>query len=220
MYWRIRDLFGKEHALIRELVFRDFYSKIYNLKPELQRGQALHDKLDKAIPWSYDKKLFKAWCDGRTGFPIVDAGMRQLNTIGWQHNRVRMITSNILTKYLLIDWRWGERYFSRMLTDYDPASNNMGWTWSASTGPDAQPFFRAPFNPYIQSKKFDPEAEYIKKWVPELAEVEPKDIHRWGEEKIRAKYPNVKYPAPIVDQRDASQRAVQIYKEAFKKSRE
>ena len=220
MYWKIRDLFGKEHALIRELVFRDFYSKIYNLKPELQRGQALHDKLDKAIPWSYDKKLFKAWCEGKTGFPIVDAGMRQLNTIGWQHNRVRMITSNILTKYLLIDWRWGERYFATRLVDYDPGSNNMGWTWSASTGPDAQPFFRAPFNPFIQSKKFDPEAEYIKKWVPELAEVDPKDIHRWGEEKIRAKYPNVKYPAPIVDQREASQRAVSIYNEAFKKSRE
>lgn len=220
MYWHTRELFGKGHALIRELVFRDFYMKIYGLKPELQRGQALHDKLDKAIPWSYDKKLFKAWCEGRTGFPIVDAGMRQLNTIGWQHNRVRMITSNILTKYLLIDWRWGERYFAQKLVDYDPSSNAMGWQWSASIGPDAVPYFRAPFNPFIQSKKFDPDAEYIKKWVPELADVDAKDIHKWGEEKVRAKYPNTKYPAPLVDQKEASQRAVKIYKEAFLKSKQ
>lgn len=219
MYWYIQDLFGKNHALIRELVFRDFYMKIYTLKPELQRGQALHDRLDKAIPWSYDKKLFRKWCDGRTGYPIVDAGMRQLNMIGWQHNRVRMITSNILTKYLLIDWRLGERYFAQKLVDYDPASNAMGWQWSASVGPDAVPYFRAPFNPFIQSKKFDSDAEYIKKWVPELKDVDSKDIHKWGEEKIRAKYPNINYPAPILDQREASQRAVRIYKEAFEKSK-
>lgn len=219
MYWYIRELFGRFHGLIRELVFRDFYMKIYALKPELQRGVALHDVLDKAIPWSYDKKMFKAWCEGKTGYPIVDAGMRQLNTIGWQHNRVRMITSNLLTKYFLIDWRWGERYFAQKLVDYDPASNAMGWQWSSSVGPDAVPYFRAPFNPYIQSKKFDPDCEYIKKWVPELQDVDPKDIHKWGEAKIRAKYPDIKYPAPLVDQKEASQRAVKIYKEAFEKSK-
>jgi len=219
MYWHVHDLFGGNHGLIRELVFRDFYMKIYGLKPELQRGKALHDALDKAIPWSYDKKLFKAWCEGKTGFPMVDAGMRQLNTIGWQHNRVRMITSNLLTKYLLIDWRWGERYFAQQLVDYDPASNAMGWQWSSSVGPDAVPYFRAPFNPYIQSKKFDTDAEYIKKWVPELQEVDPKDIHKWDDEKVRDKYPTVSYPAPLVDQKEASRRAVKIYKEAFEKSK-
>jgi deoxyribodipyrimidine photo-lyase len=219
MYWHTRDIFGKHHSLLRELVFRDFYMKIYGLKPELQRGRALHDRLDKAIPWRYDKKLFKAWCEGRTGFPIVDAGMRQLNTIGWQHNRVRMVTSNILTKYLLIDWRWGERYFAQQLVDYDPASNAMGWQWSSSVGPDAVPYFRAPFNPFTQSKKFDPDAEYIKRWVTELAEVDPKDIHKWGEEKVRAKYPGLSYPAPLVDQKEASRRAVEVYKEAYAKSK-
>jgi deoxyribodipyrimidine photo-lyase len=193
--------------------------KIYGLKPELQRGKALHDALDKAIPWSYDKGEFKKWCEGKTGFPIVDAGMRQLNTIGWQHNRVRMITSNILTKYLLIDWRWGERYFAQQLVDYDPASNAMGWQWSASVGPDAVPYFRAPFNPYIQSKKFDTDCEYIKKWVPELKEVDPKDIHKWDDEKVRTKYPTISYPAPLVVQKEASRRAVKIYKEAFEKSK-
>lgn len=219
MYWYIRELFGKEHGLIRELVFRDFYSKIYNLRPELQRGQAFHDKLDKAIPWSYDKKLFQAWCEGRTGFPLVDAGMRQLNTIGLQHNRVRMVTSNILTKYFLIDWRLGERYFAKKLVDYDPASNAMGWQWSSSVGPDAVPYFRYPFNPYVQSKKFDPDCEYIKKWLPELADVDPRDIHKWGDEKVRAKYHGIDYPAPLVDQKKASHRAVKIYKEAFEKSK-
>ena len=220
MYWHVRGLFGRYHGLIRELVFRDFYMKIYGLKPELQRGRALYDSLDKHIPWSYDKKLFRAWCEGKTGFPIVDAGMRQLNTIGWQHNRVRMITSNILTKYLLIDWRWGERYFANKLVDYDPASNAMGWQWSSSVGPDAVPYFRAPFNPFTQSKKFDKDCEYIKKWIPELQDVDPKDIHRWGEEKIRAKYPNTSYAVPLVDQKEASHRAVRIYKEAFEKSRQ
>ena len=219
MYWHIRELFGKDHGLIRELVFRDFYMKIYGLKPELQRGKALHDALDKAIPWSYDKVLFKKWCEGKTGFPIVDAGMRQLNEIGWQHNRVRMITSNLLTKYLLVDWRLGEKYFAQQLVDYDPASNAMGWQWSSSVGPDAVPYFRAPFNPYIQSKKFDKDCEYIKKWVPELAEVDPKDIHKWDDEKVRAKYPTISYPAPLVYQKEASRRAVEIYKKAFEKSK-
>ena len=219
MYWYIQKQFGQKHGLIRELIFREFYMKIYALKPELQRGIAFHDKLDKAIPWSYDKKLFNAWCQGKTGFPIVDAGMRQLNTIGWQHNRVRMITSNILTKYFLIDWRLGEKYFAKQLVDYDRASNNLGWQWSSSVGPDPILFFRAPFNPYIQSKKFDKDAEYIKKWVPELEEVDPKDIHKWDDEKIRAKYPTVSYPAPLVDQKEASRRAVKIYKEAFEKSK-
>ena len=219
MYWHTRDMFGRYHGLIRELVFRDFYMKIYGLMPGLQRGRALYDRLDSHIPWSYDKKVFRAWCEGKTGFPIVDAGMRQLNTIGWQHNRVRMITSNILAKYLLIDWRWGERYFAQHLVDYDPASNAMGWQWTASVGPDAVPYFRAPFNPFIQSKKFDKDCAYIKRWVPELEDVDPKDIHKWNEERIRAKYPNIPYPAPLVDQKEASHRAVMIYKEAFEKSK-
>lgn len=214
VYWAIRNALGKDHALIRELVFRDFYLKIYALQPELQRGKALHDALDKNIPWSYDKKVFKAWTQGRTGFPIVDAGMRELNATGHQHNRVRMICSSVLTKYFLIDWRWGLKYFYTHLIDADIFSNTAGWGFSSSTGPDAVPYFRAPFNPFIQSKKFDPNAAYIKQWVPELKDVAPKDIHKWFDPAVRAKY-QVTYPAPIIDHKEASHRAIKVFKEAF-----
>lgn len=214
MYWTIEKLFGKEHDIIRELIFRDFYMKIYALQPELQRGVALYDAFDKKIPWSYDKKLFNAWKEGNTGFPLVDAGMRELNTTAHQHNRLRMLCGSVLTKYFLIDWRWGLKYYYQKLVDADIFSNTAGWGFVSSTGPDGVPYFRAPFNPYTQSKKFDKEAEYIKKWVPELKNVEPKDIHKWFDPKIREKY-DVSYPEPIVDYKEASSRALTVFKKAF-----
>lgn len=217
MYWRAAELFGKEHGLIRELVFRDFYMKIYALKPELQRGVALHQKLDKNIPWSYDKTLFNAWATGRTGYPLVDAGMAELNQTGHQHNRIRMLCGSVLTKYFLIDWRWGLKYYYTHLVDADIFSNTAGWGFVSSTGPDGVPYFRAPFNPFIQSEKFDKEALYIKKWVPELASVPAKDIHKWFDPNVRSKY-QVSYPAPVIDHKEASARALQTFKEAYNKN--
>lgn len=214
MFKAIRDTEGLEHGLIRELVFRDFYLKIYALQPNLQRGVALLDALDKAIPWSYDKKLFGAWTSGTTGYPLVDAGMRELNATGFQHNRVRMMTSSVLTKYFLIDWRWGLKYFYQHLVDADVFSNTAGWGFSSSTGADAVPYFRAPFNPFIQSQKFDPDGTYIRKWVPELANVASADLHRWYDPAIRAKYPALPYPAPVIDHKEASVRALRTFKAA------
>jgi deoxyribodipyrimidine photo-lyase len=211
--------YGMSHPLYRELVFRDFYLKIYALQPELQRGTALLSALDKAVPWSYDKTLFHAWTTGTTGFPLVDAGMRELNTTGFQHNRIRMLTSSVLTKYFLIDWRWGLKYFYQHLVDADVFSNTAGWGFSSSTGADAVPYFRAPFNPFIQSKKFDPEATYIHRWVPELRSVAAADLHRWDDPAIRAKYPGLTYPAPIVSQKEASARAIQVFRKAMEKTK-
>ncbi|MEQ8882932.1 MAG: FAD-binding domain-containing protein, partial [Cyclobacteriaceae bacterium] len=135
-----------------------------------------------------------AWCEGKTGFPIVDAGMRELNNTGFMHNRVRMITSSFLSKMLLIDWRWGERYFAEKLLDYELSSNNGGWQWAAGTGTDAQPYFRI-FNPYTQTEKFDKDQTYIKKWIPELN--------------------SDAYPDPIIDYKMARQRALETYKVAL-----
>ena len=151
-------------SLVGELIWRDFYRQILWHFPHVAEG-CFKQEYDE-LKWENDERLFATWCEGRTGFPIVDAGMRQLNTTGWMHNRVRMIVAMFLTKDLLISWRWGERYFMQKLIDADLASNNGGWQWSASTGTDAQPYFRI-FNPMAQARKFDPEGGYIQKYVPE-----------------------------------------------------
>jgi deoxyribodipyrimidine photo-lyase len=204
-------------ALQRELVFRSFYLKIYALRPELQRGTAFRTEVDSKIKWmrpTEAREAWKAWINSTTGYPLVDAGMRQLHATGWMHNRVRMVVASFITRYAMIDWRDCAKFFYTRLVDADTFSNTAGWQWAAGIGPDAAPYFRAPLNPFIQSKKFDTNAEYIKRWLPELQDVDPKDIHRWGEKKIRDKYPTVKYTAPIVDQSEASQRAVRIMKQA------
>jgi len=154
----------KNKALIRELIWREFYAHILYHFPHIVKGESFKKKYDK-IKWNNNKEWFQKWCKGETGFAIVDAGMRQLNESGWMHNRVRMITAMFLTKDLLIDWRWGEKYFATKLVDYDPASNNGGWQWCASTGTDAQPYFRI-FNPDSQIKKYDKDYIYIKRWNP------------------------------------------------------
>jgi deoxyribodipyrimidine photo-lyase len=210
MYHKIVKLFDKEHGLIRELIFREFYLKIYTLLPELQRGVAYTPL---RIEWLNDPLSLEKWKTGTTGFPLVDAGMRELNTTGHQHNRVRMLCANFLTKYLLIDWRIGMQYFYIKLVDADLFSNTAGWQWASSTGPSAIAYWRPPFNPYIQSKKFDHEGIYIKRWVPELESVESKDIHNWHNPTVRAKYPNV-YLTPIIEHTVASKRAVAVYKAA------
>ena len=190
-----------------ELLWREFYYYLLHFNPKLLKGQ-IHGKNSPMklkydqFPWlkiTKSTKTLVAWKMGETGVPIVDAGMREMNTTGWMHNRVRMIVAMYLTKILQIDWRLGEKYFATQLIDYDPVQNNGGWQWSSSTGADSQPYFRI-FNPYLQAKRFDPMCLYIRKWVTELKDVSPKDILRWDVELIRNKYEKlaIKY-YPIVD---------------------
>jgi len=179
-------------TFLNELIWREFYMTILAFCPEVV-DKAFKPAYDR-IPWRNNEEEFKAWCEGKTGYPIVDAGMRELNETGYMHNRVRMIVASFLTKHLLIDWRWGEAYFAEKLLDFELASNNGGWQWAAGTGTDAQPYFRV-FNPESQTEKFDKELKYIKKWLPELG---TKD-----------------YPKPIVDHKFARQRAIDTYKQAL-----
>lgn len=194
VYHAIQAKLGKGHPLIRQLYWRDFFTLIAFYFPRVFGG-AFHEKYDH-LTWKNDAHVFKRWCTGTTGFPIVDAGMRELNATGFMHNRVRMIVASFLIKDLHIDWRMGERYFAQTLVDYDPAVNNGNWQWVASTGCDAQPYFRI-FNPWLQQKKFDAECMYIKKWLPELKNLSPKIVHAWYKHwKDNA---NNGYPAPMID---------------------
>jgi deoxyribodipyrimidine photo-lyase len=174
---------------LSELIWREFYYHILARFPNVEHESFLEKYRD--LNWGNNKKWFEAWKEGKTGFPIVDAGMRELKETGWMHNRVRMIVASFLTKDLLIDWKWGEKYFMDKLLDGDLAPNNGGWQWAASTGCDPQPYFRI-FNPWLQSKKFDPDGVYIKKFIPELANEVPKNLHQ----PIIGHH---SYPAPIVD---------------------
>jgi deoxyribodipyrimidine photo-lyase len=193
--------------LLRQLIWREFYAQILDNNPKVL-GSAMKEKYNK-IKWTKNAKLLNAWKKGQTGFPIVDAGMREMNTTGYMHNRARLITASFLIKTLLIDWEDGEKYFAQTLTDYDPASNNGNWQWVASTGADSQPYFRI-FNPWSQSEKYDPKASYIKKWVPELRSVPAKDIHNWNTS--FEKYKDVKYTNPIVNYEEQRQKALDMYK--------
>ncbi len=167
--------FKKNRGLVRELIWREFYATILYHFPHIL-GQSFKSKYND-IRWSGNREWFALWCEGNTGFPLVDAGMKQLNETGWMHNRVRMIVAMFLTKDLLIDWRWGEKYFATKLVDYDPASNNGGWQWSAGTGTDAQPYFRI-FNPDLQIKKYDKDYEYIQRWNPQWRDIKPIVDHK------------------------------------------
>lgn len=206
VYWAIRDALSIHSPLLRQLYWRDFFTHIAYQSPFIF-GHAFKEKYDK-LAWKNNKNDFNAWCEGKTGYPIVDAGMRQMNTTGFMHNRVRMITASFLIKDLHIDWQWGERYFAQQLVDYDPSVNNGNWQWVASTGADSQPYFRI-FNPWLQQKKFDAQCFYIKKWVPELKNIDPKIIHTWFAEKHSA----IKnYPRPIVDHEQEAKNAKLLYK--------
>ena len=186
---------------IDELIWREFYQSILKSYPYVDGAPFIDAAAH--IVWRNDPEEFARWCHGETGYPIVDAAMRQLNKTGWMHNRLRMIVASFLTKHLLIDWRWGERYFEQHLADADLAQNNGGWQWSASTGTDAAPYFRI-FNPIAQSKKFDPEGSFIKRMLPELANVPPKHIHAPWEI-------DSGYPQPIIDHAFARDRALAAY---------
>lgn len=158
---------------LNELIWRDFYMMILHHFPHVAT-HAFKPAYDH-IQWRNNEKEFEAWCNGKTGYPIVDAGMRELNETGFMHNRVRMITASFLTKHLLIDWRWGEAYFAKKLLDFDLSANNGGWQWAAGSGCDAAPYFRV-FNPTLQTQKFDPELRYVRKWVPEFSSMNYKPI--------------------------------------------
>ena len=186
VYQEIKKTNGKSHTLIGELYWREFFTNIMYHFP-YSFNKAFRKKYEK-IPWSKNVKVFEKWKSGKTGFPIVDAGMIELNNTGYMHNRVRMIVASFLTKDLHINWKWGERYFAEKLIDYDPSVNVGNWQWSASTGCDAQPWFRI-FNPWLQQEKYDKDCLYIKKWIPELEEFSPKEIHKWHSIKKESKYP-------------------------------
>lgn len=191
---KARKALSLNETFLNELIWRDFYSMILFHFPKVV-GHAFKPAYDEIL-WVNDPAQFKAWCDGKTGYPLVDAGMRQLNATGYMHNRVRMVVSSFLTKHLLIDWRWGEQYFAGKLLDFDLASNNGGWQWAAGCGTDAAPYFRI-FNPSSQQQKFDPQAKYIREWVPE-----------WGTNA---------YPKPLVDHSEARQRCLAVYQAALNK---
>lgn len=202
VYQSVGQSLGYDHPLIRQLYWRDFYTHIAFHFPHVF-GSAFKRHYD-SIPWRKDAADLERWKQGKTGYPIVDAGMRELLATGFMHNRVRMIVASFLTKHLLIDWRAGEQFFAQHLTDYDPAVNNGNWQWSASTGCDAQPYFRI-FNPWTQQKKFDPETTYIKRWVAELRDTSPATIHKLHVHDIRG------YPAPMVEHKFARQRALDAF---------
>ena len=182
----------KNETFLSEIVWRDFFSQILWHFPHVvtENFRAKYN----GIAWRKNHEDFKKWCEGKTGYPIVDAGMRELNETGFMHNRVRMITASFLVKHLLIDWRWGEAYFAEKLLDFDLASNNGNWQWVAGTGCDASPYFRV-FNPESQQQKFDKQGEYIRKWVPE--------------------FDSLDYPAPMVEHKFARERAISTYKEGI-----
>ncbi len=193
----VRDLARQAEGIgatyLSELCWRDFYFQVLHHYPHVEKN-SFRREYDN-IPWRNNEEEFGKWCRGETGYPLVDAGMRQLNTIGWMHNRVRMVTASFLCKHLLIDWRWGERYFGEKLRDYDLSANNGGWQWAAGSGTDAAPYFRV-FNPTAQAEKFDPKGDYIRKWVPE--------------------FNSLRYAQPMVDHAMARQRAIDTYKKGLK----
>jgi deoxyribodipyrimidine photo-lyase len=214
-----RMLLGSLGATIwlSELIWRDFYFMILANHPRLAEGVAFKPDYDN-IEWesgTHAKKLFKAWCDGKTGYPLVDAAMYQLNQSGYMHNRLRMVVASFLTKDLGIDWRWGEAYFAKYLNDFEFSSNNGGWQWASSSGCDAQPYFRI-FNPITQSQKFDPEGKFIKRYLPQLDKLSKKSIHApWEAGHIELEAAGIllgrDYPLPIVNHDDARKKTLIRY---------
>lgn len=191
----------------QELAWREFYQHCLFFFPELAKGS--YREPFKDFPWDNDQETFQAWCTGQTGYPIIDAAMRQLNETGWMHNRCRMIVASFLTKDLIINWQWGEKYFMQTLVDGDLAANNGGWQWSASSGMDPKPL--RIFNPYTQAKKYDPEAEYIRTWVPELRSLETDELLSGDISSASRKQHN--YPEAIVNHNQQQREFKRRYKE-------
>jgi deoxyribodipyrimidine photo-lyase len=201
---------------LNELIWREFYISILYHFPGVSRQAFRADLRD--IPWRNDLQEFEAWCEGHTGYPVVDAAMRQLKQTGWMHNRARMIAASFLVKDLLVDWRWGERWFMQNLVDGDLAANNGGWQWTAGVGTDAAPYFRV-FNPVLQGQRFDPDGAYVRRWVPELENVPSKFIHQPWEMPADVQHASgciigQDYPTPIVNHVEARERVLSAYRRA------
>jgi deoxyribodipyrimidine photo-lyase len=191
---------------LRELTWRDFYRQLMIHYPHISKNQDFKSNTTR-LPWRKDANGFIAWSEGQTGFPIIDAAMRQLNQTNWMHNRLRMLAASFLTKLLFIDWREGEKHFMQKLIDAEFSANNGGWQWSASTGCDSAPYFRV-FNPTLQSEKFDKDGEFIKKFVPELSSLDSKSIHKPSIQQCI----DCNYPKPIIDYKSARVRAIELFK--------
>jgi deoxyribodipyrimidine photo-lyase len=220
VYHKVLSVLGPSSGILRELVFRDFYMNVVHNFPYILQGQIKGKNISYKrdydnIKWSYNKSRFDKFCQGQTGFPIVDACLRQMITTGYMVNRGRMIVASFLTKDLHIDWRWGEQFFATRLVDYDPINNSQGWMWTTGNGTDAQPWFRI-FNPWTQQKNYDKDCEYIFKWVPELANVPVKDIHNWFKPEVHNKYKEIDYPSPMVNHDDERLETIRLYKEGLK----
>jgi deoxyribodipyrimidine photo-lyase len=188
----------------QQLIWREFFYYITCYFPRVLDNR---ENFKASLHWNTNKVAFEKWTKGETGFPIVDAAMRQLNETGYMHNRGRLITANFLTRLLGIDWRWGETYYATHLIDYDPAVNNGNWQWVAGTGVDRAPYSQRIFNPWIQSAKFDPQATYIKEWIPELKDTHPKHIHQWD-----LFHSQDKYLKPMIDYKEAREKRLAHYK--------
>ncbi|WP_427977333.1 deoxyribodipyrimidine photo-lyase [Agarivorans sp.] len=202
---------GGAFVWLSEIVWREFYRHLIAAYPQLCKGRAFLEWTER-VSWQHDEQLLQAWQQGKTGYPIVDAAMRQLAETGWMHNRLRMIVASFLSKDLLIDWHHGERWFMQHLIDGDFASNNGGWQWAASTGTDAQPYFRI-FNPTTQGERFDPSGEFVRHWLPELSEVPGKKVHQahtWAEKHAV----HLAYPKPIVDHAKQRKLALSLFEQA------
>jgi deoxyribodipyrimidine photo-lyase len=204
VYWAFKS--KNYHDLIRQLVWRDFYMNILYSYPRVL-GHPMKPTYSK-IKWHHNSRWLDAWKNGETGFPVVDAAMKELNTTGFMHNRARLIVASFLVKTLLINWREGEKYFATKLTDYDVASNNGNWQWVAGTGADSQQYNRI-FNPWSQSLEHDPDCTYIKKWLPQLNELKPQIIHEWY--KHWSEYKNIEYTKPICDFSEQRKKALEMY---------
>jgi deoxyribodipyrimidine photo-lyase len=212
VYYAFKNKLSSNNDLIKQLYWRDFYYNIaYEYSHIFSRKGNLKTNYDK-IKWDNNRTLFNRWKDGKTGFPIVDAAMTEMNTTGFMHNRARLIVSSFLIKLLLVDWKWGEKYFAKTLVDYDPSVNTGNWGWASGSGADAQPYFRI-FNPWLQGEKYDPNCEYIKKWIPELKDVDNKHIHKWYDNYDEY---DVDYYKPIIDYNKSKNKGINAYKVAFR----
>lgn len=213
VYWKIKNTLGANNDLLSQLCWREFYYYIAYYNPEVLKGKSYSDEFDE-IKWKWSNKNYQSWCNGKTGFPIVDACMIELNTTGFMHNRGRLIASNFLNRLLGMDWRHGEIYFAKLLIDYDPSVNNGNWQWIASTGTDTAPYWQRLFNPWTQSEKYDSDAEYIKKWLPNLKDIPSKELHQWDKYCDKYDLKKIEYIKPIIDYKNARQDSITMYKEA------
>ncbi len=213
VYNIFKNKFGKNHPLIRQLIWRDFYYHLGN--GFLDRfGKSLKPHYDN-IDWENNKSKFNKWKNGMTGYPIIDACMTQLNETGYMHNRGRLIVASFLIKNLMVDWRYGEKYFAQKLVDYDVLVNQGNWQWTSGSGADSMPYFRV-FNPALQSEKYDKNADYIKKWVPQLKDIEPKHLHYWEDYYKEYNLKEINYFEPIVSYSDSKNKAINMYKKGLK----